>query len=199
MAPAFIHKTRDGKFVAIAAGTDEQFKALCTAMGQNNLATKYPTELDRLKPENARELNRIAQEWVSQKDAAEIVDLAKQHGFPAAEVVDDYQITHEEWRQERGSVETFYDEMYHEFILPGPQAILSKSPSKVKWLCRPVGYHNRYILKGWLKLSDEELQELEKKKVIGYWDDRPGAKPPIYYDIGTDPIFNYRGNGGGAA
>lgn len=199
MVPAVIHKTRDGQFVAVAAGTDEQFKALCKAMGREDLATKYPAAIERLKPENAQELNRTTQEWISQKDASEIVNLAKQHGFPAAKVVDDYEITHEEWRRERGSVEPFYDEMYREYLLPGPLAFLSKSPAKVKWLCRPVGYHNRYILKGWLGLSDKELQELEKKKVIGYWDDRPGAKPPLYYDISTDLTFNYQGNGGGTS
>jgi hypothetical protein len=32
---------------------------------------------------------------------------------------------------------------------------------------------------------------LEKKKVIGTFDDRPGLKPPVYYDLSKDPIYNY--------
>ena len=42
--------------------------------------------------------------------------------------------------------------------------------------------------------TEEEIKKLEKERVIGYWDDRPGIKPPVYYDIEKDPIFNYQGD-----
>ena len=194
MAPSGIFKSRDGNFIALAAATEEQFKALSSAMGQKQLATTYKDGFERLKPENAKELHKIAQEWVSQKGSAEIVNLAKEHGFPVAEVMDDFQIANDEWRRERGSVVVFNDDMYREFVLPGPSAMLSKTPGRTKWLARPLGYHNRYVLKGLLGLSEEEIKKLEKEHIIGYWDDRPGIKPPVYYDIEKDPLFNYQGN-----
>jgi hypothetical protein len=40
-------------------------------------------------------------------------------------------------------------------------------------------------------MSEEEIQKLEKKKVIGTFDDRPGLKPPVYYNLCEDPIYNY--------
>jgi hypothetical protein len=43
-----------------------------------------------------------------------------------------------------------------------------------------------------LGYSDEEIKQLEKERVIGNWDDRPGIKPPVYYDIAADPVFNYK-------
>jgi crotonobetainyl-CoA:carnitine CoA-transferase CaiB-like acyl-CoA transferase len=199
MAPSGIFKSHDGKFVALAVATEEQFKALSSAMGQKKLVAKYKDGFDRLKAENASELYKIAQEWVSQKDSAEIVDLAKEHGFPVAEVMDDFQIANDEWRRERGSVVVFKDDMYRELVLPGPSAMLSKTPGRVKWLARPLGYHNRYVLKTLFGLSEEEIKKLEKERVIGYWDDRPGIKPPVYYDMGKDPVFNYQGDGGDKA
>jgi hypothetical protein len=40
-------------------------------------------------------------------------------------------------------------------------------------------------------LSEEEISLLEKKRIIGTFDDRPGLKPPVYYNLDEDPIFNY--------
>ena len=75
--------------------------------------------------------------------------------------------------------------------MAGPSAQLSKTPARTKWLARPVGYHNRLVLKKFLGMSEEEMETLEKKKVIGTFDDRPGLKPPVYYKLDEDPIFNY--------
>jgi len=193
MAPSGIFKTRDGKFIALAIATDQQFKMFCKAMKRTDLLKedRFKNVFNRLKPENARELIEITREWVSSKDAAEIINLAKEYGFSASEVADDVQICNDEWRRQRGSVVCFKDEMYGELVLAGPIVMLSKTPGRIKWLSRPLGYHNRYIFKRLLGLSEEELKQLEKEGVIGYWDDRVGLKPPSYYDIEKDSIFNY--------
>jgi hypothetical protein len=68
---------------------------------------------------------------------------------------------------------------------------MSGTPSRTKWLARPLGYHNRIVLKKFLGMSDKDIDLLEKKKVIGIYDDRPGLKPPIYYNLANDPIYNY--------
>ena len=195
MAPSGIFKTRDGKFIALAIPTDKQFKALCKAMNREDLGGKreFKRALERLKPKNAEKLNNILKGWIGLKDAIEIIDLAKEHGFPAAEVMDDLSICNDEWRRQRGSVFVFNDEMYGNFVMAGPSAMLSKTPGRTKWLARPLGYHNRYVFKKLLGLSEREIRELEKKRIVGYWDERVGLKPPVYYDIGKDPVFNYKG------
>lgn len=191
MAPSGIFKSCDGKFVAVAAANDEQFEGICQAMGTPELVKKYKDTFDRLKPENARELYEIAGKWVAGSSVDNLVELAKKHHFAVAQVEDDYDITNDEWRRERGSVIMVTDEMYHKLLMPGPSAMLSKTPARIKWLARPLGYHNRYILKELLGYSEEEIRKLEKERVVGYWDDRPGIKPPVYYDIKKDPMFNY--------
>jgi crotonobetainyl-CoA:carnitine CoA-transferase CaiB-like acyl-CoA transferase len=192
MAPSGIFKSNEGKFVAIAAATDEQYKGLCEAMGRPDLINKYKDTFDRLKAENAKELFDETAKWVGCSTVDGLVELAKKHHFAIAQVEDDYEITYDEWRQERGSVIEFHDDMYGKLMIPGPSAMLSKTPGRIKWLARPLGYHNRYILKTILGYSDEEIQKLEKERVIGNWDDRPGIKPPVYYDISKDPMFNYK-------
>jgi len=195
MAPSGIFKTKDGKFVALAIATDKQFRSFCR--GADHLAwaqdSKYAKALTRLKPAAARELNERAAEWIYSKEAHEVLALGRKHGFAISEVMDDVQISQDDWRRERGSVVSFDDEMYKKLVLGGPLAMLSKTPGKIKWLTRPLGYHNRYTLKKILGLSSAEIKELEKERVVGYWDYRVGQRPPVYYDIQKDPLFNYEG------
>jgi crotonobetainyl-CoA:carnitine CoA-transferase CaiB-like acyl-CoA transferase len=193
MVPASIFKTRDERFMALACATDKQFEALCGAMAREDLLKEkaYTDPFERLKPANAKTLTAIVADWLKGKGGEEIIKLANERGIPAAEVLDDYQIYQDPWRRERGSVILFNDMMYGEFVLAGPSAQLSKTPSRTKWIARPVGYHNRLVLKKFLEMSEEQIAELEKKKVIGTFDDRPGLKPPVYYNLNEDPIFNY--------
>jgi crotonobetainyl-CoA:carnitine CoA-transferase CaiB-like acyl-CoA transferase len=166
-------------------------------MGKEDLLTNaaYTDPFERLKPANAKALTQVVTEWLKGRDLDQIIRLANERGFPAAEVMDDYQISQDPWRRQRGSVILFKDEMYGEIILAGPSAQLSKTPSRTKWTARPVGYHNRLVLKKFLEMSDEQISALENKKVIGTFDDRPGLKPPVYYNLEEDAVFNY-GRGG---
>jgi crotonobetainyl-CoA:carnitine CoA-transferase CaiB-like acyl-CoA transferase len=193
MVPASIFKTRDGKFMALACATEKQFEALCGAMGREALLKEnaYTDPFERLKPANAGSLNKIVAEWLKGMDGEAVINLANGKGFPAAEVQDDYQIYLDPWRRERGSVILFNDEMYGELVMAGPSAQLSGTPSRTKWIARPLGYHNRLVLKKFLEMSEEKIAELEKKKVIGIFDDRPGLKPPVYYNLDADPVYNY--------
>ncbi len=193
MMPASIFKTADEKFVGLACATTDQFKSFAAAAGLPELAldARFNETLERLKPENAKALTRIVADWIAAKSAADIVKLADENGFPAAEVADDFTIANDEWRRKRGSVVLFKDDVYGNLMIAGPSAQLSGTPSRTKWLARPLGYHNRIVLKKFLGLSEEEILELEKKKVIGTFDDRPGLKPPVYYNLKDDPIYNY--------
>jgi crotonobetainyl-CoA:carnitine CoA-transferase CaiB-like acyl-CoA transferase len=193
MAPSGIFKTKDGKFLSLAIATDKQFRSFCKAIERSDWAqhNEYAKAFSRLKPENARKLHDWVAEWVKAKEAREVLALGRKFGFAVSEVMDDVQISQDEWRRERGSVVSFEDEMYKKLVLEGPIAMLSKTPGRIKWLTRPLGYHNRYVLKKLLGLSAGEIKELEKERVVGYWDYRVGQRPPVYYDLQKDPIFNY--------
>jgi len=193
MVAAAIYKTGDGKFLALACATREQFKGLAQAMNREDLPEdpRFLSYLGCLKPENAQALRDVVTDWVKSKTSEEIVALANEKMFPAAVVVDDYDMCHDSWRRERGSVILFKDDMYGELMISGPSAAMSGTPSRTRWLARPLGYHNRLVLMKFLGLTEDEIKDLEKKKVTGTFDDRPGLKPPVYYNLDEDPIYNY--------
>jgi crotonobetainyl-CoA:carnitine CoA-transferase CaiB-like acyl-CoA transferase len=193
MAPSGIFKTQDEKFISIAIATDEQFKALSEAMDKIELCedSRFQDTFERLKPDNATAIHNIVDGWAGQKLLSDIITLAQTFGFPAAEVKNDFQIANDEWRRERGSVIEFEDEMYGKGEWPGAPIMLEKTPAQFKSLQRPIGYHNRYVFQNDLNLSKEEIRVLEKKHVIGCWGNSIGHRPPTYYNINDDPVFNF--------
>jgi hypothetical protein len=52
-----------------------------------------------------------------------------------------------------------------------------------------VGFHNDHIFRNILNLGAEEIGELKDKRVIGTWDDRPGARPPADWDGSKGTFF----------
>ncbi len=193
MSPSGIFKTADDAFVALAIGSDKQFLGLSQAMKEPGLAddSRFTKAVDRLKPEHAKELNLKITTWIESQPAQALIDLAGEFGFPVAPVMDDLDISVDEWRRERGNVVNFNDEMYGDFVLEASTTLMSGTPSRIKWLTRPLGYHNRYIFKELLGLTEPEIQKLEKERAVGYWDFKVGQRPPVYYDIDNDPLFNY--------
>lgn len=195
MIPSGIFKTKDSNFVGIAIANDKQFASMLKVMNRGDLVEQeeFADTFKRLQEGTAEIINKAVEEWVACHTLGEILSLAQQNGFPAAEVKNDWQLTNDKWRRERGSVVEFEDDMYGKGIWPGVPVAMEKTPGRIKWLTRPIGYHNRYILKKLLGISEDEIKQLEKERVIGYWANRVGQRPPYYYDMQTDPVFNYSG------
>jgi crotonobetainyl-CoA:carnitine CoA-transferase CaiB-like acyl-CoA transferase len=79
--------------------------------------------------------------------------------------------------------------MYGDLAEYGPAPKLSKTPGRIKWASRPVGFHNEYVFRKLLGLTSSQLKGLEEARVIGKWADRAGAKPPENWAPGQGGIF----------
>ena len=177
--PADIFPCRDG-FVAIAAARDDEFTGLCRAMGEPALArdTRWRQLAARQLPANREALLRKIRNWAAKRTRGEIEGLARQHGFAAARVAtaeDRYQDDH---LRARGTVWSYEDPLYGPMVEHGPAPKLSATPGRMRWSAKPVGWHNEEILTRLLGLGPSRIRELEARKVVGQWADRPGAKPP---------------------
>ncbi len=189
ISPANAFKSADGRVVTITALTDEQFRGLCEAMGKTELADdeRFASLPARLK--NRDELEKIIEEWVAAKSSDEIVRLSAEHGFSAGVAKNGLEVYQDEHLRARGSVWFYDDPMFGEMVAAGSPMKMSETPGRIKWSTHPVGYHNRYVLKTLLGFSDDEIEELQKEGVIGYWIDFIGRKPPEGVEPEKDPIF----------
>jgi crotonobetainyl-CoA:carnitine CoA-transferase CaiB-like acyl-CoA transferase len=181
--PSGIYACKDG-FVAVVAGSDEEFRGLCRAMRRGNLVAdpRFLTHADRAKEVNAEAMDQYIVEWVREMTRAEAEALARQHGFSAAAVAtaqDHYEDPH---LRARGSVWEMEDPVYGTMVEHGPAPKLSETPARYKWAAKPVGFHNEYVLGRLLGLRPDQLKQLEEQGVIGKWADRRGPKPPDGWD-----------------
>ncbi len=191
ICPSDIFISKDHEYVAIACATDEQFAALCKAMGRPELAEdpKFSTHLERLKDENAKELLAIIKEWVASMVWPEIDRLARQYGFGAEKVHNGKDIYTDPHFEIRGFKWRVKDPIYGEIVEEGVAPKLSETPGRIKWAARPVGFDTYYVLTKFLGKTWDEIQELEAKGVIGRWNDMPGRKPPEDWDGKSGIIY----------
>jgi crotonobetainyl-CoA:carnitine CoA-transferase CaiB-like acyl-CoA transferase len=179
LVPADFFPCRDG-FAAIAAPRDEEFRGLCAAMGDPDLAKdpRFATLQARQKPAHAQALRERIRSWTAEKSRTEIEGLAEKHGFAAARVATAEDRYKDEHLRTRGTVWEYEDPLYGRLVEHGPAPKLSETPGRIRWSAKPVGWHNEAILVRLLGLAPARIRELEAQKVIGKWADRPGAKPP---------------------
>ncbi len=181
--PSGIYACKDG-FVAVVAGSDEEFRGLCRGMERDELAgdSRFLSHADRTKEPHAEALDQYIGEWVLGKTRAEVEALARQHKFSATAVAtakDHYEDPH---LRARGSVWEMEDPVYGTMVEHGPAPKLSETPARYKWAAKPVGFHNEYVLGRLLGLRPDQLKQLEEQGVIGKWADRRGPKPPDGWD-----------------
>ena len=60
--------------------------------------------------------------------------------------------------------------------------MMSKTPPRIKWSVRPVGFDNEYVMTNHLGKNKEQIQELYACGAIGKWGDMPGRRPPADWD-----------------
>ncbi|MBI4560884.1 MAG: CoA transferase, partial [Candidatus Rokubacteria bacterium] len=179
LVPADFFRCRDG-FVAIAAPRDEEFRGLCAAMGDPELAKdpRFATLPARQKPAHAQELLQRIRRWVVEKTRTDIEGLGEKHGFAAARVATAEDRYKDEHLRARGTVWEYEDPLYGSLAEHGPAPKLSETPGRIRWSAKPVGWQNEEVLVRLLGLAPARIRELEARKVVGRWADRPGAKPP---------------------
>ncbi len=184
ICPADTVYTADEKFVALAAPAPEEFKGLCTAMGKPELTDdpRFNDHLTRLKDENAVDILAIVAEWARTKSAAEIEALAEKHGFAATRVKSIKDLIENNHSQARGYITEIDDPVlgnYRDYDFP---VMMSKTPPRVKWTVRPVGFDNEFVMTKHLGKNQEQIKALYDCGAIGKWGDLPGRQPPADWD-----------------
>ena len=162
-------RCKDG-MVFIAGYTDPNWKALCSIIGREDLAEKYPSVKDRTDPKNWIPITREIEKFTMQHTREELLQMWLAYKGPGVTVCGEIlkpieTIEHEHWFL-RGALIRFKDRDYGELLVQGVAAKMTESPPRIKWMCRPIGADNEKIYYEMLGLSRKELEKLKERGVI---------------------------------
>ena len=103
MAPHECYRAKgDDKWVSIAVGTDDEWRALCKVMGQPSLADDSRFRTAALRKQNEAALDQIVTAWTSQHDRWEITEKLQRAGVAAFPPLSNKDLTEDRHMRERG-------------------------------------------------------------------------------------------------
>jgi formyl-CoA transferase len=167
IAPSNLFRSRDGKWVVIAANRDPVFRRLCDAIGRPELADdpRYATHTAR--GQNEDELDALIGEWAAQRDAADLDELLNAAGVICGPVYSIEDIFEDEHFRARDMLLEHDDPELGPVVGPGVVPKLSRTPGSVRWTGPwEMGKHNREVFGGLGGLGDDELRDLEAGGVV---------------------------------
>ena len=113
----------------------------------------------------------------------EVESLACRHGFAASRVLEAKDVYHSGHSRERGAIQEYEDPLYGAMVQQCYPPVMSETPGRLKWSCRPLGFDNRFVLGKRLGLPEEEIKKLEDEGVVFQWNpDVPSQCPPPGWD-----------------
>jgi len=160
-------ESRDGKWVLFSGTTNAIWKRLMRAIGREDLANDPELgENDMVRFDNAKRIDPVIKEWISQRTAREVVEIFQKARVPCGTVntidalPDDPQVAARDM-----IIHADYPSI-GKIPLPGIPVKLSRTPGNPERLAPKIGEHNEEIYCGLIGLSAEEFEELKTQNII---------------------------------
>ncbi|MEO9175345.1 MAG: CoA transferase [Gaiellales bacterium] len=167
IAPSNIFRSRDDKWVVIAANQDNVFRRLCEAMGAPELADDARFARHLARGENQEEIEQIISDWSALHDATEIDRTLNEAGVVCGPIYTVADIFGDPQFQAREMLLEHEDEGFGSYIGPGIVPKFSGTPGALRWSGTwQEGSHNEEIYCGLLGLSSSELEGLHEQGVV---------------------------------
>jgi crotonobetainyl-CoA:carnitine CoA-transferase CaiB-like acyl-CoA transferase len=154
-------------WVSIAAGSEQQWHALCAAIGQPALARDPRFASAELRKRNEDELDRIITQWTCQRDRWEITQTLQGSGVAAFPTLGN-QDFFEDWHMlERGFVvEVDHPEIGRRQHTAQPWTI-SDNPDRTLPRAPLLGEHTTEVLQAVFGYTPEQIEQLKAQGVLG--------------------------------
>ncbi|HEX6769291.1 MAG TPA: CoA transferase [Candidatus Binatia bacterium] len=166
VAPSSMFKTKDGKYLTLAASTQSVWLRLAEAIGRQDMTTDPKFIDNSARVENSVECNGIVGAWIAQHTRDEVIEHFDKHGVAYSAVFDMEDAFRDLQYRAREAMVRVPDPDLGEAIVQNVVPKFSATPGSVDFLGRKLGEDNEEILCGELGLSKEKLQELKESGII---------------------------------
>lgn len=165
MAPHGCYRCKgEDQWVAIAVGTDDEWRAMCKVMG-NPAWCKDDKFVDQFSRwQNQDELNRLVAEWTKNYTHYEAQNMLQKAGVAAGSSLDIEELVNDPHVVKRGAIIQQNHKVAWEINVyrsPWKSALTAQNPPAPL-----LGEHNDYVFKELLGMTDSEIARLTEKRVI---------------------------------
>jgi crotonobetainyl-CoA:carnitine CoA-transferase CaiB-like acyl-CoA transferase len=156
----------EDEWVSIVCGSDEEWQALCRAIGQPQLATdaRFRTARDRKANENA--LDQILTEWTTPRDKWDVTRTLQAVGVAAFPSMNSKDLAEDTHLNARG----FFAKLPHaevgELLHTGIPWLLTNAPNGVRSSAPLFGEHTDAIMRDVMGYTDTQIAKLKEEKVL---------------------------------
>lgn len=167
VAPSNLYRSRDGKWVVIAANSDNLWPRLCRAIGRDELLAdpRYATHQSRGR--HSAELDAEIGAWAAEHDAEEIDRLLNEAQVVCSPVYTIADIFADPHTAAREMLVAVSDPELGDVLGPAPTPKLSATPGRRRFTSAwEPGTHNREVYGELLGLNRADLEDLGRERVI---------------------------------
>jgi len=166
VAPSSMFKTKDGKYLTLAASTQNVWLRLAEAIGRKELTTD-PKFIDNpARVENSVEINGIVGAWIEQHTRDEVTEQFDKFEVAYSAVFDMEDVFRDVQYRAREAMVRVPDSDLGEAIVQNVVPKFSATPGSVDFLGRKLGADNEAIYCGELGISKAKLRQLKDAGIV---------------------------------
>jgi len=167
MAPHNCYRCNgEDKWISIAVSNDEEWEALCQALGNPEWTSeeRFSNQLSRWQ--NQEELDSLIDEWTITHTHYEVMEILQRAGVAAVPSFSNKDLFNDPHCQERECLAPVQHPEKGELYVLAPPWKLSATPGRVTGPSPMLGEHNEYVFGELLGMSQDEIAKLAKENVF---------------------------------
>jgi crotonobetainyl-CoA:carnitine CoA-transferase CaiB-like acyl-CoA transferase len=166
IAPSNVYRSKDDRWVVIAANHDTLWRRLAALIGTPELADDPRFNSHHARGENEDLLDELIGEWAAQYTAAELDRMVNEAGVVCAPVYSAADVLADPYFRERGALISYEDSVHGTITAPGVIPKLSSTPGSVRSAARwTVGADTDAVLTE-LGLDEKKIDHLRREGVL---------------------------------
>jgi len=154
------------KWVAVAVETDEQWRALCRAIGRDDLLfdERFGTAEGRVA--GAELLDEAVVAWTRDREASVVESLLQKRGVPASAVQHGHALFADEQLRGRDHFVEAAHPVHGTVTIEGSRFRLSRTPARIERAAPALGGDNQHVLAEILGYSEPHIADLVAQGVL---------------------------------
>lgn len=167
MAPHNCYRCKgEDKWVSIAVATDEEWEALCQAMGNLERTGDGLFSDSYSRWQNQEHLDRLIAEWTINYSPDEVMEQLQASGVAAMPSFSAEELFSNPHLRVREAITEVEHPVMGKQVVMNPPWKLSETPARIERAAPLLGEHNDYVFGNLLGISRQEIARLIEEKII---------------------------------